>query len=256
MIEVKHLSCHYKRGPKVLKDVSFSLEKGKFLAILGNNGVGKSTLLKCMDRILPAENGEVWLDGKNLLEISTKETARYLAFVSQNIPNTEMTVHDAVMLGRKPYMTWAFTEQDHQIVHDCMDRLDLHGDIQGRYLSQLSGGQRQKVALARALAQQPQVLLLDEPTSALDIRNQYSVLSLVKQVCREDCISAIMVIHDLNLALRFCDEFVLLVDGKVYRQGDISVVDEQALWDVYGIRGNIVTVNGYPTVVVEEEHYE
>lgn len=256
MIEVRNLSCHYKSGPKVLKDVSFTLEKGKFLGILGNNGVGKSTLLKCMDRILPAEHGDVLLDGKSLLRMSPRETAKHLAFVSQNIPNTEMTVHDAVMLGRKPYMTWAFTEADHRIVHDCMDRLDLHGDIQGRYLSQLSGGQRQKVALARALAQQPQVLLLDEPTSALDIRNQYYVLRLVKNVCRQDNISAIMVIHDLNLALRFCDEFVLLVDGKVYRQGGLSVLDEKALWDVYGIRGKVVNVNGHPVVAVEEEPYE
>ncbi len=256
MIEVKNLSCHYKSGPKVLKDVSFSLERGKFLAILGNNGVGKSTLLKCMDRILPAETGDVLLDGKSLLKMSTRETAQHLAFVSQNIPSTEMTVHDCVMLGRKPYMSWAFTENDHQIVHDCMDRLDLHGDIQGRYVSQLSGGQRQKVALARALAQQPQVLLLDEPTSALDIRNQYYVLKLVKTVCREDNISAIMVIHDLNLALRFCDEFLLLVDGQVYRQGDISVLDEQALWDVYGIKGKIVNINGHPMVAVEEDSYE
>ncbi len=256
MLEVRHLSCHYKNGPRVLNDVSFTLERGKFLAILGNNGAGKSTLLKCMDRILPAEDGDVLLDGKSLLQLSPRETARHLAFVSQTIPNTEMTVHDAVMLGRKPYMKWAFTEEDHQIVHHCMDRLELQGDIQGRYLSQLSGGQRQKAALARALAQQPDVLLLDEPTSALDIRNQYSVLRLVKSICREDNLSAIMVIHDLNLALRFCDAFVLLVDGRVYRQGDLSVVDEQALWDVYGIRGNIVTANGHPMVAVGENCYE
>ncbi len=251
MIEVKNLSCHYKSGPKVLKDVSFSLEKGKFLAILGNNGVGKSTLLKCMDRILPAETGDVLLNGQSLLQMPPRETARHLAFVSQSIPNTEITVHDAVMLGRRPYMGWAFTEQDHQIVHDCMDRLDLHGDIQGKYLSHLSGGQRQLVALARALAQEPEVLLLDEPTSSLDIHNQYHVLELVRAICREDNISAVMVIHDLNLALRFCDEFVLLVDGRVYRQGDISVLDEQALWDVYGIRGKIVHVNGHPMVSIE-----
>ncbi len=256
MIEIKNLSCHYKSGPKVLKDVSFTLERGKFLAILGNNGAGKSTLLRCMDRILPVETGDVLLNGKSLLQMPPKETARHLAYVSQNIPSTEMTVHDCVMLGRKPYMNWAFTKNDHQIVHDCMDRLGLQGDIQGRYLSQLSGGQRQMVALARALAQQPEVLLLDEPTSSLDVRNQYHVLRLVRSVCRQDSISAIIVIHDLNLALRFCDEFVLLVDGKVYRQGDLSILDRQALWDVYGIQGRIATVNGFPMVVVEEEHYE
>ncbi len=251
MIEVKNLSCHYKSGPKVLKDVSFTLEKGLFMAVLGNNGVGKSTMLKCMDRILPAETGSVLLDGRDLLRMPPRETARHLAFVSQTVPNTEMTVHDAVMLGRRPYMTWGFTEHDHDVVHHAMDRLDLHGDIQGRFLSQLSGGQRQKAALARALAQEPEVLLLDEPTSALDIHNQYYVLDLIRSICREDGLTAIMVIHDLNLALRFCDRFLLLLDGKVYREGDISVLDRQALWDVYGIRGDIVTVNGCPMVAVD-----
>ncbi len=253
MMEVRNLSCHYKSGPKVLCDVSFRLEQGQFLAVLGNNGVGKSTLLKCLDRILPAEGGQVLLNGVDLLKISPREAAKHLAFVSQTIPNTEMTVHDAVMLGRKPYMKWAFAEEDHKIVHKCMDRLGLYGGIQGRFLSQLSGGQRQMVALARALAQQPEVLLLDEPTSALDIRNQYRVLGLVRSICRQDNISAMMVIHDLNLALRFCDQFLLLQEGKVYRQGDLSVLDSQALWDLYGIRGSIERVNGCPVVAVEEE---
>ncbi len=255
MLEVKHLSFRYRGGPEILKDVGFSMEAGEFLAVLGNNGVGKSTLLKCMGRILPVQEGAVLLDGADLLAMSPRETARNMAFVSQSIPATQMTVHDAVMLGRRPYMTWGVSERDHEIVHRCMDRLELHGDIQGRFLNQLSGGQRQKVMLARALAQEPRVLLLDEPTSALDIRNQYRVLELVRRICREDGICAIMVIHDLNLALGFCDRFLLMHDGQVYRQGDVSVVDREALRTVYGIRGNIMHINGRPMVAVEQEEF-
>ena len=181
----------------------------------------------------------------------SREVAKRVAFVSQSVPNTQMTVHDIVMLGRRPYMKWGFTEQDHNIVHDAMHRLDVE-DMRGRFLNQLSGGEKQKVVLARALAQQPKVLLLDEPTSALDIQNQYQVLKLVREICGKDKITAIVVIHDLNLALRFCDRFLLLKDGQVYRYGDRSVLDQQALQDVYGINGKVIEVEGRHMVLVEE----
>ena len=165
MMEIKHLSYHYKGYPQVLNDVSFDIEPGKFLAILGNNGVGKSTLLKCFNHILKPDAGEVLLDGQNLLKMSGREVAKQVAFVSQSVPSTQMTVHDVVMLGRRPYMKWGFTPEDHAIVHEAMDRLGLNA-MRGRFLGQLSGGEKQKVMLARALAQQPKALLLDEPTSA------------------------------------------------------------------------------------------
>ena len=228
MMQIKNLNYHYKGGPEILKDVSFAMEPGKFLAILGNNGVGKSTLLKCFNHILKPDAGEVLLDDENLLAMRPRETAKRVAFVSQSVPSTQMTVHDVVMLGRRPYMKWGFTEHDHNIVHDAMHRLDVE-DMRGRFLSQLSGGEKQKVVLARALAQQPKVLLLDEPTSALDIQNQYHVLKMVRDICHKDQITAIVVIHDLNLALRFCDRFLLLKDGQVYRYGDRSVLDSDAL---------------------------
>ena len=251
MMEVKNLSFHYKGCPEVLKNISFRMEPGKFLAILGNNGVGKSTLLKCFDHILKPDSGQVILDGEDLLKLPGREVAKKVAFVSQSVPSTQMTVHDVVMLGRRPYMRWGFTEEDHMIVHDAMHRLDVE-DMRGRFLAQLSGGEKQKVMLARALAQQPKVLLLDEPTSALDIQNQYHVLKTVRDICHKDDMIAVIVIHDLDLALRFCDRFLLLKDGEVYRHGDRSVLDSEALKEVYGVDAKVVEVEGRHMVLVEE----
>ena len=251
MMQIKNLSYHYKGCPEVLKDVSFDIKPGKFLAILGNNGVGKSTLLKCFNHILKPDAGEVLLEGENLLKQSTREVAKRVAFVSQSVPTTQMTVHDVVMLGRRPYMKWGFTEYDHNIVHDAMHRLDVE-DMRGRFLNQLSGGEKQKVTLARALAQQPKVLLLDEPTSALDIQNQYQVLKMVRDICHKDNIIAVMVIHDLNLALRFCDSFLLLKDGQVYRHGDRSILDSTVLKEIYGVDAKVVEIEGRHMVLVEE----
>ena len=251
MMQVKNLCFHYKGCPAVLKDVSFDVMPGQFLAILGNNGVGKSTLLKCFNHILKPDAGQVLLDGVDLLKKSPREVAQQVAFVSQSVPSTQMTVHDVVMLGRRPYMKWGFTEEDHGIVHEAMHRLDVE-DMRGRFLNQLSGGEKQKVMLARAMAQQPKVLLLDEPTSALDIQNQYGVLKMVREFCHNDNMIAVVVIHDLNLALRFCDRFLLLKDGAVYRNGDRSILDSHTLKAVYGVDAKVVEIDGRHMVLVEE----
>ena len=250
MMEVKNISYHYHGGGEVLKDVNFTLEQGQFLAILGNNGVGKSTLLKCLNKILKADSGELLLDGESILQMSNHQVSRRIAFVSQTVPNTQMTVHDVVMLGRRPYMKWGFTEKDHQIVHSAMDRLNLES-LRGRFLNQLSGGERQKVMLARALAQQPKLLLLDEPTSSLDIHNQYQVLEIVRELCHQDGLTAVVVIHDLNLALRFCDRFLLLRQSQVYANGDYRVLTPEALKAVYQIDGRVVEVENQRMVLVE-----
>lgn len=250
MLTVENLKFKYHNGPEVLKQVSFSIEAGQFMAILGNNGAGKSTMLKCFNKILAAKHGSVSMDGENLLNMSNREISKRMAFVAQSVPDIQMTVHDIVMLGRKPYMRWGFTEEDHEIVHRAMGQLDLL-PMRGRFLNQLSGGERQKVMLARALAQQPKILLLDEPTSSLDLQNQYQVLQIVKDICHNSGIASIVVIHDLNLALRFCDRFLLLKDGLVYRCGDKSVLDRQAIREVYGVDADVVEINGQHLVLVD-----
>ena len=251
MIEAKGICFHYKNCPVVLQNVDFQAEDGHFLAILGNNGAGKSTLLKCMNGILKPDAGSLLLDGEDLLALPRRQVAQRVAFVAQTVPSTRMTVHDMVMLGRRPYMGWSFSREDHDIVHAAMARLGLM-DMRGRFLNQLSGGERQKVMLARALAQQPRLLLLDEPTSALDIRNQYQVLKIVGELCRTEGLTAVVVIHDLTLALRFCDRFLLMRDGQVYRCGGLEVLDKTALREVYGVDAEPVVVNGRHIVLVNE----
>lgn len=250
MLSVENLSYHYKNGPEVLKDLSFTVEDGQFMAILGNNGAGKSTMLKCFNKILTPDSGRVLMDGEDVLTLSGRQIAQRMAFVAQSVPGTQMTVHDIVMLGRKPYMQWSFTEQDHEIVHMAMDELGI-SHLRGRFLSTLSGGEKQKVMLARALAQQPKILLLDEPTSALDIQNQYLVLQMVREICSQQGITAIVVIHDLNLALRFCSRFLLLSGGQVYRFGGKEIIDRQALKDVYNVDAEVVDVHGHSMVLVD-----
>ena len=250
MLKAEGLRFRYRGCEPILRGVDFSLDNGRFLAILGNNGAGKSTMLKCFDRILTPESGSVLLDGDDLTKLPHMEVARRAAFVSQTAPETRMTVHDVVMLGRRPYMRWDFSEEDHRIVHAAMDRLGV-GELRGRFLDQLSGGERQKVMLARALAQQPKLLLLDEPTSSLDLQNQYQVLELVRSVCAQDGITAVMVIHDLNLALRFCDTFLLLKDGVVFRFGGDEVLSRESIRAVYGVDAQVVQVGKQKIVLVD-----
>ena len=251
MLIVEKLGYHYKGRPAVLQNVNFSAEDGELLAILGNNGVGKSTMLKCFNKILTPDRGKILLDGENLLQMTARQAAQRVAFVAQSVPSAQLTVHDMVMLGRRPYMKWGFTEEDHQIVHHAMAQLRIE-PLRGRFLNELSGGERQKVMLARALAQQPKLLLLDEPTSSLDIQNQYQVLEIVRDICRAQQLTAIMVIHDLNLALRFCDRFVLLRQGGVYTCGKKDILDRTALREVYHVDAEVVDVHRQSVVLVDE----
>ena len=244
MLNVENLAYHYKGRPAVLKDVNFNVNTGEFLAILGNNGVGKSTMLKCFNKILTPDGGKIILDDENLLQMSARQVAQRVAFVAQNVASTQMTVHDMVMLGRRPYMKWGFTEDDHQIVHHAMAQLRIE-PLRGRFLNELSGGEREKVM--------PKLLLLDEPTSSLDIQNQYQVLQIVRDICHEQHLTAIVVIHDLNLALRFCDRFVLLRQGGVYACGGKEVLDRDALRDVYHVDAEVVAVQKQNIVLVDEE---
>lgn len=248
MLEVKSLSFAYRCGRQILEDVSFSVPGGACLAVLGNNGAGKSTLLSCLAGLLRPRTGRVLVDGEDLLGMDAGRAARTVALVSQFAPASRLTVYDMVLLGRKPYLKWDFTAADRAMTEEALERLGLSG-LALRYADRLSGGEGQKVQLARALVQQPKLLLLDEPTSSLDLRSQYEVLGLVSQLCREQGITAVAVLHDLNLALRFCHRFLLLHGGRVYAQGDASVVSPRAIREVYGMEAAVRRVDGVPVVL-------
>lgn len=249
MVEVRGISFAYdKNAGRILDDVSFSLREGECLAVLGNNGAGKSTLLKCIDRICPPEQGTVLVDGRAVAQMSRNETARNIAYVPQHGCTGSMTVYDAVLLGRKPYIQWDATAEDRRITVDLLQKMGLE-PLALRTVSQLSGGEAQKVALARALAQEPRLLLLDEPTSNLDPRNQHEALRLVKRIAREHNICVIIVIHDLNLAIRYCDRFVFLRDARVYAHGGPETMTPENIEAVYRMHVHITMYMGIPVLV-------
>ena len=222
MVEVKDITFSYGKH-SILKGISFSAEPGDCVGILGNNGVGKSTLITCMNSIRKPDGGSVLINGKSIFEMSRLELARNVAYVAQKNELSQTTVYDAILLGRKPYMTWSMNCADYALCDEMMERIGMT-DFKLRNINELSGGEVQKVMLARAFVQQPKLLLLDEPTSNLDPRNQYEMMKLVRQMALEQGISVLVVIHDLNLALRYCNRFLFIKDGSVYDYGDGSVV--------------------------------
>lgn len=249
MIQVKEIAFAYNKARgNILQDVSFDVEKSHCIAILGNNGAGKSTLIKCIDRIHPVDEGVVYVDDKNVFEMSSNEVAKNIAFVAQHVELSHTTVFDTVLLGRKPYMKWDCSAEDRQIVCDILKKMEME-NYQLRYINELSSGELQKVMLARALAQQPKFLLLDEPTSNLDPRNQHEMLKIVLKIAQESNISVAIIIHDLNLAIRYCDRFLFLKDAQVYSYGGVETVTPQALEDVYNIHAHIIDHYGIPIIV-------
>lgn len=249
MIEVKDISFSY-GSQEILKNISFTAESGQVIGILGNNGAGKSTLVTCLNRINHPKAGTLCIDGKNVMGMSRNELARTVAYVAQKNELTHSTVFDCVLLGRKPYMKWAVSQEDLDLCARVMERVGIL-QFQMRYIDELSGGELQKVMLARALVQQPKLLLLDEPTSNLDPKNQYEMMALVRELAKERGFTVLTVIHDLNLALRYCDGFYFLKDGRGYSYGGIETVSQEALLDVYGIHAEVLTVNGRKTVIIE-----
>ncbi len=232
----------------VLEGVSMRVEPGRFMAILGNNGAGKSTLLKCINGILRPHRGTVLLDEFDVAHLSQREIARVVGYVPQRTEAARLTVYDAVLLGRRPHISWDASRHDHEIVERVLDELDLT-DHALRYINELSGGELQKTALARALAQEPRVLLLDEPTASLDLRNQLDVLATVRRMMDEHDVAVVAVMHDLNLALRFADVFCFLNAGVVAACGSAEVVTPETIAKVYGVTVDITRVNGVPVVV-------
>lgn len=247
-LEVRDLRYGYTPEREVVKGVSFTVRAGECVAVLGTNGVGKTTMLKCINRIIRPQAGEVLVDGQPVHRLSGRELAQRIGYVPQACEFADSSVFDAVLLGRKPFFQWDVAKRDLEIVQEVLELLGLE-EYAHREVNALSGGERQKVSIARALAQQAPVLLFDEPTSSLDLRNQLEVLDMTKQVVRQQGLAAVVILHDLNLALRFADQFLVMRAGTVYAFGGRQVVDPEMIREVYGVQAQVLEVNGRPVVV-------
>ncbi|MEL4306255.1 heme ABC transporter ATP-binding protein [Methanococcoides sp. LMO-2] len=217
MLEVRDIVVNY-GDRQILNEVALHAEPGQFVGIIGPNGSGKTTLVKTINRIIRPNSGTITIDGRDIENMDSIEIAKNIAMVSQVISiNFEFTVEDVVLMGRTPYIKGGETHEDIEIVHNAMKKTKiLH--LKDRFVTQLSGGELQKVIIARALAQGPKILLLDEPTSHLDITNQIDILNLVKDASRKGML-VIAVVHDLNLAAYYCDRICLIRDGDIISTG-------------------------------------
>lgn len=239
MIEVKNLTFSYTDTP-LLADVSFSVPSGSFLAIAGPNGVGKSTLLNLLSASLKAQSGAIIIDGKDIQSSSPAMLARKVAVVRQEfIPTFGFSVLQMVLMARTPYYNrFGFeTPADKKIAADALEATET-ADLARRQLAQISGGERQRVFIARALAQKTPILLLDEPTSFLDLRHQVRIYDLLKKMQIEEKKTVIAITHDINLAAQYCDNVLLLAKNARYYQGTPNdVFSPETIGKVFGVGG-------------------
>lgn len=246
-LEAANIRFSY-NGHPVLSDVTFSIEPGKVVCVLGVNGAGKSTLLKCFNRILEPQTGTVLADGEDLSHFSRNRIARLIGYVPQRHPETQLTVFEAVLMGRKPHIQWSLGPADYALVEETIKQMGI-AHLAMRRVCDLSGGEIQKVIIARALAQSPEVLLLDEPTSNLDLKNQLEVMKLVRSVVKTKGLTAVIAIHDLNIALRFADSFIFLKNGQIHGICSKEELCSEIINQVYDVDVSLNEVNGHTLVV-------
>lgn len=219
-IRVEGLGCGY--GSKFrISDICFEVPKGCFTSVIGPNGAGKTTLFRGLSGLLRADAGQVWIEGMDLARLSHKERAQRIAIVNQTVEAGSMSIEEYVLMGRLPYRTsFQFFEsrEDYDIAEECMRLTGVWG-MKDKPMDRLSGGEQQLAAIARALTQRTNILLLDEPTAHLDISHQMKVLNLIQRLNRENHLTVLLIIHDLNLASEYSDRLIMLNEGRIYVQG-------------------------------------
>jgi len=245
--EVNGINFSY-RSRQILHGVSFAVKEDDLVSILGPNGVGKTTLIKCINKVLTPEAGSVLMEGLDIHRMSKRDIARNIGYVAQRSETSKTTVFDSVLLGRKPHFQWDITEKDLRLAGRVLHLLGLDG-LALKYVDEISGGEYQLVQIARVLVQQPRLILLDEPTSSLDLSNQHMIMHLVRNIVKKNHMAAIMIIHDLNLAIRHSDKFVLMKDGMIYSVGGHEIITPENIKAVYNIEAYVESVRGIPVVI-------
>ncbi len=251
-LEVNDLSFSY-GDHQVLRNITFACEGPQLVAILGPNGVGKSTLIHCIDRILKPSEGTVTVNGRDCREYSMKELAKTIGYVPYASSDTfPMTVVEAVLLGRHPHSNWKSTRADVKVVYEMLGRMGI-SDLAKCQFNELSAGQHQKAMLARGLVQEPQILLLDEPTANLDVRHQLGVTKLLRDLSHEQNMLIVMICHDLNIAAKYADSILMMKDGSVYATGTSEeVITKENIETVYDVRCSVIDDEGRPHVILQD----
>ncbi|MDR0198779.1 MAG: ABC transporter ATP-binding protein [Methanomassiliicoccaceae archaeon] len=247
MLTVENVCFGY--GEKqVLEDISFAAGGKEIISVLGPNGVGKTTLLKCICNFLRPRAGSVRVDGDDVASISSNELAKRIAYVPQRSSASRTTVFDSVLIGRRPYIQWGVSGEDMQKTWDAIRSLGLQ-DLALRYADELSGGELQKVQIARAVVQEPKILILDEPTNNLDIANQHTTMHAIIDAVRSRGTCTIMTMHDINLAVHYSDRFIFMKDGRIFEFGGPDMITPGLIERVYGIKADVIHHKGVPFVI-------
>lgn len=249
MLKCEDIRFRYGRtGPLVLNGASLELKAGEIGILLGKNGAGKTTLFKSILGIQKPSGGCVTFDGENLLKLPRRERARKIAYVPQNIQFGELSVFDSVLMGRVSYFGLKAGPEDYRAVEKILEDMGLTA-YADRNIDTLSGGERQKIAIARAMAQEPKLMVFDEPTGNLDIANEHLILTEAKKLAQEKGIAVLSSLHDLNQALNFGDRFFFLKDGVVKYAGGKEIFREETIEDIFGLRVRIVEIENQKVIL-------
>ena len=242
LLKVENLTVSYKEH-KIIDNIDLNIEKGKVYSIIGPNGCGKTTLIRTMSRSIKPKSGRVLLDHSNIFKMRTKDVAKRMAILCQNNDTiSDVTVRNLVQYGRYSHKEWwkGTGEEDNRIVDWAINKTGL-SNFQHRKINTLSGGEKQRAWIAMAIAQKPEILLLDEPTTYLDISHQLEIMELISKLNKEEGITIVMVLHDMNHAARYSDELVVIKDKKIFKKGDPwEILQSNVLKDVFRVEAEIM----------------
>ncbi|MBR7006802.1 MAG: ABC transporter ATP-binding protein [Candidatus Methanomethylophilaceae archaeon] len=251
MLELEGVQFGYTKAFINLRGINLSADKGKFIALMGPNGCGKTTLMRCVNCLLKIQEGSIDIEGEDVLAMTRKQVAKVCTTVPAEMPvEFSLLLKDFVSLGRAPISSgiWWDSDEDQKAIEDIMRAFGLL-KYQDRRLSQLSSGERARALVAKGVVQEPKVMMVDEPSAHLDIKYKVQVMELLKEQAKNG-ITVIMASHDLNLVTRYCDEAMMIKDGVIYSYGDPNeIINEQSIKDVFGIDVTVVNVGGINYVV-------